>query len=101
MGGYRRGESRSGTSELSLLVEQENGERTKLCCAQRNGARAQLVGPCRGRYEQLSTSCCPDQLRRRAASELEWTSAERHPHVLGTRQRLVLDHSRERLQREP
>ena len=30
MGEYRRGESRSGTSQLSMLVEQEAGEHTKL-----------------------------------------------------------------------
>ena len=30
MGEYRRGESRSGTSQLGMLVEQEAGELTKL-----------------------------------------------------------------------
>lgn len=75
MGEYRRGESRSGTSQLGMLVKQEAGEHLKLDAPERNdsGTRTQLIGPCCSGHEQLSTSYRPDELCRRAAREFEWT----------------------------
>ena len=55
MGEYRRGESRSGSSQFGLLVEQEDDERTNLH-GPKYGSRCEHLSTRSNRAEQLSAS---------------------------------------------
>lgn len=46
MGGYRRGESRSGSSQLGLLVEQEDDERIQPHGLKFDGTICEHFSPC-------------------------------------------------------
>ncbi|HEY5455288.1 MAG TPA: hypothetical protein VIJ96_07450 [Acidothermaceae bacterium] len=53
MGEYRRGESRSGSSQLGLLVEQEDDERIQFHGPKCDGTICEHVSPCDSHVEQF------------------------------------------------